>query len=111
MATDLTLNNSKISDFLNGKSLTAPVPEFMYVHSFRPQPNFLTQIEVIIRKADVYFQKNPRKAGAFSKLETLARKLAESLGEMDEQRASTVLFILRDIYQLCSKLPLDQDET
>jgi len=108
MAADLSLKNNKIASFLEGKTNVFPTPEFMYVHSYRPHPNFLSEIEIMIRKADLHLQKNPRKAGVIAKLESLARRFAETLGDMTEDRARELLLLIREIYQICKNLPLEE---
>lgn len=106
MSTNLTLSNDKILSFFEGRSDLAPVAEFMYVHSYRPMPNFMNEIEALINKADLYLQRNPSKTATVSKLLNLSEQFGATLGEMDERRALDLLFILRQIYQLCNTLPL-----
>lgn len=101
----LTLDNPIIKSYLEGKTDAAPVSEFLYVHSYRPQPNFLSEIESIIKQAEAHLLANPRKSGVSQKLDSLARKIAESLGEMNETRAAILLELIRDVYQICNRLP------
>lgn len=107
MATDLTLSNPKILAYLAGKSDLAPVGEFLYIHTHPMVKNFLSEIEVLINKANAHLAANPQKKGIAAKFKILGQQLGPQLSQpVSEETAPAVLATVKALYQICEGLPL-----
>lgn len=107
MATDLTLSNPKIVSYLTGKSDLAPVGEFLYIHTHPMVRNFLSEIEVLINKANAHLAENPQKKGVAVKFKVLGQQLGSQLSSpITEDTAPEILNTVKAIYQICEALPL-----
>lgn len=97
----LTLDNPNVYAFMNNKTNLPPVAEFMYIHTHPGSANFVTQLEVMIGRAETHLADNPKKAGVAQKLKSKLEELAPLMGEITRDSAGRILFILRDIYVIC----------
>lgn len=105
---DLTLNNPAIKAFFEKETDEPPVGEFIYVHTHFLSENFLSDIEVIINKTVVKLEQEKLKPTGKSaialKIHDAAEQYALQCNDISEESAPKTLFILREIYQLCSKV-------
>lgn len=99
--TDFTFNNPTIRDFFDGKSDHRPVSELIYVHSHFVQNNFLSEIETLILKADVYFSSTTKKRGVADKIRSASERLAELINNVSYETAPEILDVLKQIYLNC----------
>lgn len=100
---DLTLANPNIQAFFNGTSKHRPVAEFMYVHTHPKTKNFMSEIEVLINVTAQYIQENPKKVGAAHRLLALAEQYSSQISDINEESATKMLDILKDIYEICTR--------
>lgn len=98
---DFTLNNPKISTYLEGTSEFPPIGELMYIHTHFVQNNFLSEIEVMVNVAGEIILQNPNKKGIALKLRSLAEKFGVQISSIKEETAPEILTTLRQIYQIC----------
>lgn len=98
---DFTLNNPKISSYLEGTSDFPPVGELIYIHTHFIENNFLSQIEVMINIANEILLKDSRKKGQAFKLKAYAEKFGAQISQgINEDTAPGILETLKQIYQL-----------
>ena len=101
---DMTLANPRIAAFFSHATDEPPTAELLYAHTHMVEDNFLSQIEVFILLADQALTENPRKKGVAQRLVDLSEQLAQALGEITEESAVRILFLLRDILDVCMKV-------
>lgn len=106
---DFTLSNNNILDFFTGKSDTAPVNEFKYLHSHPMiRPNFLTEIEDLLKQACEKLQGANLNQDAFIPLLSEHGRILGTNIEDFEGKAETILNSMKVLYQF-SKQVIDQD--
>lgn len=103
--TDFSFNNPLISKYFLGSDDYVPVAEFMYINSHPLiQPNFISQIEVIINETSEYLSRKNMKGGPVSKFVHLAQRLGAVLPAHTEKQAAEALKVLRELYSLCKQI-------
>lgn len=100
----LTFDNHRVQSFFSNKNNDPPVAELLYIHSHPNVANFVSELEILIGKANIHLKEHPRKAGVVQKLAGMTEKFGAALGEMNEERATRILFLMRDIYTICDPL-------
>lgn len=100
LSADFTLANKKISDYFEGVSETAPVGEFLYLHSHPAlRPNFLTQIESLV--AAVWSEPGRLKVTSdvyLHKLQSMCLVLGTLIDKINPDNVHTFLSTLRELY-------------
>ena len=100
---NLTLSNPKILAFFEGRSTTKPVAEFMYAHTHPKVKNFMSEIEVLVNVTAEFIKANPKKVGAAHRLMALGEQYAQNISDINEESASKMLDVLKDIYAVCMR--------
>lgn len=105
---DLTLTNPAIKAYFERTSEDIPIGEFIYVHTHFLEQNFLSDIEVLLNKATLKLNSDPKVAAANSsvilKLAEYAQNYAlqcNVINDNIEEAAKEMLINLREIYTLC----------
>lgn len=100
-------SNDNVRNFLNGNDTAIPVSEYMYLHT-RPliRPSFLTEIDDLTIAAGTRLEKHNVKSGMYiDSLTQIAINLGSQLdGDMTEEKARSILFSLRDLYNRCNEI-------
>lgn len=106
MQTSFLLNeNENLNNFFNKDSDFVPVAEFMYIHSHPLiRPNFLTEITDKSTEAMEIILDRGIKGKTIEDLERVGVILGENILDVTEEKAKTIMLVLRDLYKLSNTI-------
>lgn len=108
---NFNLTNPNISNFLNGDG-DPPVTEFLYLHK-HPfiRPNFLTDIEFILRQAcDKAIKDNVPAESYIPMLTEHGVILGSNIEEPDEEKVKLILNSIKTLYKFAREV-LNEDKS
>lgn len=98
--------NEGIQNFFDGDDTYTPTSEFMYLHE-RPllRPNFMTQIDDLVRQASIKIGKHKLTGKPIDQLIEYAVEMGQQLdGDMTEDKAKAILIAMRKLRNLCLEI-------
>ena len=102
---DFSLKNTKIKSFFGGDDSFPPVSELLYLHTHPLiRPNFLTEIENLVKEAEEYLIANKITGSITKELEEIAINIGTKLPELTEENSLELLKEIRKLYILCKNL-------
>jgi hypothetical protein len=106
---DMSFNNPRVSAFFSeepGKNVApCPVDELMYLHEHPlVQPNFLSQIEVMINESSEAVSQTRAWDAVAPKLGAHLVAIGNLMPKIDKTSAEEVLLRLREVYRIVSRI-------